>query len=85
MLHCVRDLTHAQGENHTNHTKHVLKKKNHDAYTYLYTYFLRLLNLAVHVGKAAMQQITITQPVVSTPSNRMTTTPQHQFKESPLM
>ena len=40
-------------------------------YTYLYTYFLRLLNLAVHVGKAAIQPIAINLPVVSTPSNRM--------------
>ena len=54
-------------------------------YTYLYTYFLRLLNLAVHVGKVAIQPIAVTQPVVSTPSNRMATAPQHQFKESQLI
>ena len=66
-----------QGENHTNHIKHVLKKKNHDTYTHLYTYLLRLLDLAVHVGKASLQQIAITQPVVSTPSNRMANSPRH--------
>lgn len=46
---------------------------------------MRLLNLAVHVGKASLQQIAITQPVVSTPSNRMANSPRHQLKESQLI
>ena len=64
---------------------HIVSMNLGHLYTYLYTYFLRVLNLAVHVGKATIQPIAITQPVVSTPSNRMATAPQHQFKESPLM